>query len=151
MAILVKECENLVFTGRATEPRGELLYMSHCDFGHNSIPSPCASHSAPVRFEYAPLASRSVWAAKHRPIDFVATLQFALNLLQFVDIAGGEYLFARQNYGQHIYESVCRDGCQFAKHRVPPWEELKIDVRIRNPTARCEHLQANENDHFPLA
>jgi hypothetical protein len=73
-----------------------------------------------------------------------STLQFALNLLQFGDITGTQYDFVGNDHRQHIYERAGWDICQFSKHFVSPWSELKIGFRKRNPIARREQLQVNE-------
>ena len=69
-----------------------------------------------------------------------SALQLALNLFDFPSIAGTDSDFSGENDVQHVNECVSRDVHQLSEQGLPPWSDLEIALRIRNPAARSGQL-----------
>jgi hypothetical protein len=69
-----------------------------------------------------------------------STLQLALNLFDFPNIAGTDSAFSGEDDVQHVNERVSRDVHQFSEHGQLPGANLKLAFCIRNPAARSGPL-----------
>jgi len=69
-----------------------------------------------------------------------STLQLALNLFDFPNIAGTDRDFSGEDDVQHVNERVSRDVHQLSEHGLLPWSNVKVALRIRNPAARSRQL-----------
>jgi hypothetical protein len=70
----------------------------------------------------------SVKSSKAPVLLLPSTLQLALDLLDFCDIACREGDLAGDDYEQHVDERVSWNIQQLAEHYAPSWSELKIAI-----------------------